>query len=778
MSIHEWLAEWLSWGWSLTINHLWQATLFSGLALAVVTLMKRGPARARYAVWLIAFLKFAVPSILIFVLAGRLGIDFSALLETAADQASEAVVVSEFAIIDLPVRANEIADEATGHNELYCGLTLVWLIGCAVVAGVWCKKRFEFSLALRAGESTACGREWDALERVRGWLAIRRRVQLVISPRIPEPGAWRTFRPVIVLPDRMADYLSEAELEAVLMHEMVHIARWDNLVSNFQMMLCCLFWFHPLIWLIDRRVLAERERACDDRVIEIGGVSKVYALSLLKVLRFCLGTKMAGVSYATGSNLRRRVERIMNNNVDRRLKMSHRMLIMATAVVVIAFSIATGLLSGDGAIAQAGQAAGSEAKTGSQHATGAMVRGGVVKVPAELASSDKDAQKVEDIAARVEQAPETIISFKNLENAPMTITDARVKAAYHSQIYKKGDDSRTASREVYMFTPDVTLINNTSKRITRVQLYFVNTESKHKIYTAQATNIEPYGSYNYKGPMHYLSLPGDPGSLSIELLGVHFEDKSYWRSPSLPPPPPVILVQGGPPPPEPPEAEAPPHPPEVEIPPGPEPPEAEAPPHPPEKAIRRYGYGLQQSATRRVQPRYPPLAKAARVSGSVAVEVFIDPEGNVVSAKAIAGHSLLIDEAVRAARLWKFAPASLSGEPVQAVGTIVFDFSLSSPSVNDTKIVRKTGGVLQGAAIKRVQPKYPEAAKEARVSGTVVVEVLVDQAGVVISARAISGHVLLTDAAVEAAERWEFTPTLLAGEPVQVIGTITFVFSL
>lgn len=94
------------------------------------------------------------------------------------------------------------------------------------------------------------------------------------------------------------------------------------------------------------------------------------------------------------------------------------------------------------------------------------------------------------------------------------------------------------------------------------------------------------------------------------------------------------------------------------------------------------------------------------------------------------------------------------------------------------KIIRKSGGVLQQSAIRRVEPVYPPLAKAAEVSGAVVVEITVDEQRDVISARAISGHPLLKDAAVDAARGWKFSPMTLGGVPVKVIGTITFNFSL
>jgi TonB family protein len=93
-------------------------------------------------------------------------------------------------------------------------------------------------------------------------------------------------------------------------------------------------------------------------------------------------------------------------------------------------------------------------------------------------------------------------------------------------------------------------------------------------------------------------------------------------------------------------------------------------------------------------------------------------------------------------------------------------------------IIRKSGGVLQGSATKRVEPGYPPLAKAARVSGAVVVEVTLDLEGNVESARPVSGHPLLKESAVAAARQWKFQPTLLTGTAVRVIGTITFNFTM
>ena len=89
-----------------------------------------------------------------------------------------------------------------------------------------------------------------------------------------------------------------------------------------------------------------------------------------------------------------------------------------------------------------------------------------------------------------------------------------------------------------------------------------------------------------------------------------------------------------------------------------------------------------------------------------------------------------------------------------------------------------SGGVLNGKAISKPQPAYPPIARAARASGVVIVSVTVDESGKVVSARGVSGHPLLIQAAVQSAYGWRFSPTMLSGQPVKVNGTITFNFTL
>ena len=92
--------------------------------------------------------------------------------------------------------------------------------------------------------------------------------------------------------------------------------------------------------------------------------------------------------------------------------------------------------------------------------------------------------------------------------------------------------------------------------------------------------------------------------------------------------------------------------------------------------------------------------------------------------------------------------------------------------------IKVGGNVQESKLIRRVEPVYPELAKRARVQGGVVLVVTVDEEGSVAEIKVISGHPLLYEAAVTAVRQWKYSPTLLNGEPVPVIATVTVIFNL
>jgi protein TonB len=85
--------------------------------------------------------------------------------------------------------------------------------------------------------------------------------------------------------------------------------------------------------------------------------------------------------------------------------------------------------------------------------------------------------------------------------------------------------------------------------------------------------------------------------------------------------------------------------------------------------------------------------------------------------------------------------------------------------------------VSQSRATTKVKPVYPPTAKKMNATGTVEVEITISEAGLVVEATAISGHLALRSAAVDAARKWVFNPAILNGAPVRVKSVLTFVFA-
>jgi protein TonB len=101
-----------------------------------------------------------------------------------------------------------------------------------------------------------------------------------------------------------------------------------------------------------------------------------------------------------------------------------------------------------------------------------------------------------------------------------------------------------------------------------------------------------------------------------------------------------------------------------------------------------------------------------------------------------------------------------------------------APPRQETGPVRLASTIISSKTLEKPAPPYPPIAKAANVQGAVAVQIVIDEQGHVISAKATSGHPLLLNSAVQAAYRARFTPTVLGGQPVKVTGSITYNFLL
>jgi TonB family protein len=187
-------------------------------------------------------------------------------------------------------------------------------------------------------------------------------------------------------------------------------------------------------------------------------------------------------------------------------------------------------------------------------------------------------------------------------------------------------------------------------------------------------------------------------------------------------------------------------------------------------------------------PAYPADAKAARIQGTVVVELVVDEQGVPVSARALEGPPQLAPTAVAYAREWRFEPALVNGKAVQARFKLTMPFRLRedapAPKTSAGK-VDTTPGQAKDTDFSRIKvayqppaPAYPPVAKANRIQGTVVVEIIVDEQGLPVGVKALSGPEELQGAAMAYAEDWRFEPFKIKGKPAKARFKLTMPFRL
>ena len=213
-------------------------------------------------------------------------------------------------------------------NPLPAILFAVWLCGFAVSIVAWFR----------------CWRQMQTARRGAIPYALRLPIPVMSSSSRLEPGVFGIRKPVLLLPEGIENRLTSAQLHMVLAHEMCHVRRPDNLTAAIHMIVEAVFWFYPLVWWIRARLVEERERACDEAVVQSGSDPEAYAEGILSVCKFYVESPFSCVSGISGSDLKKRIIRIMTERVARKLDLRRKLLLGGVGVLTVAVPVAFGLL--------------------------------------------------------------------------------------------------------------------------------------------------------------------------------------------------------------------------------------------------------------------------------------------------------------------------------------------------------------------------------------------------------------------------------------------------
>jgi bla regulator protein BlaR1 len=323
---------------SLLANHLWQSTLFAAFAALLTLFFRESRAQVRYALWLAASLKFVIPFSLLTGVGGRFG------LHTVPAQSAQAVSyvfeqVSQPFAVAAPAAAVPATSESSSANWIVGALCAIWVIGFAAILFSWFMRWRRLRTALRQSSTLEFGIP----------------IEVRTSPAFTEPGVFGLLRPVLFVPAGITDSLTSPQLNAIVAHELCHVHRRDNLTSALHMGVEALFWFHPLVWWLGARLMAERERACDEQVLLRGCEPEAYAEGILRICELYLESPLPCVAGVTGANLKTRIEEIMSQRIGLKLNLARKIALVTAASAAIALPVAVGIMNAPASLAQSPQ---------------------------------------------------------------------------------------------------------------------------------------------------------------------------------------------------------------------------------------------------------------------------------------------------------------------------------------------------------------------------------------------------------------------------------------
>ena len=316
-------------GWTV-VHSLWQSFIVALLLSAYLLALQKTNARMRYIAGNVA---------LAAILAAAITTFFIMLKKTAIapELASSVIAFDGLVTVNIFEEA-----QAVGFSEYFNEnmplIVTVWLVGMfffllKMLGGLLYLQR------LRHRYLTPLPRQWqEMLGALAGELNLQRHVQLAESVLVRVPLVIGWLKPVILMPIGAVNSLTTEQVEAILAHELAHIARHDFLVNLLQSVIEILFYFNPAVWWISANVRTERENCCDDLAVQLCGDSLAYAKSLVSLQEMHQAAPAFAMPFSKNKNqLLNRIQRILQpsqNKSNVMEKLSATLLLLAAVVML------------------------------------------------------------------------------------------------------------------------------------------------------------------------------------------------------------------------------------------------------------------------------------------------------------------------------------------------------------------------------------------------------------------------------------------------------------
>lgn len=318
----------------LALQHVWQGAMLPGMVWLVVTVQRGVSAQARSRLWLCAlalatFLPLAV------LLPGEARMISTATLAVSTQHHVARVVSGGSTAPDITTQALSFGSSwQTRVGTLLIG---IWLLGLSWGLG---RLLTQWSRARRLHRESSRPQNIDSrISRV-----LQHGVNLRVSDGIASPMVVGVIRPCILLPRDLFDNASRQTLVHVIHHELAHVRRGDLWVAWLQAVSLAVYWWSPLLRLINARLDMNREMACDEQAIIQSGNAIDYANALLASTRSALLHSGSHRTLAIGifesrAALTHRMEALLNLNIGKSMHGKKAMLMATSSMIFLSMSL-------------------------------------------------------------------------------------------------------------------------------------------------------------------------------------------------------------------------------------------------------------------------------------------------------------------------------------------------------------------------------------------------------------------------------------------------------
>jgi TonB family protein len=477
--------------------------------------------------------------------------------------------------------------------------------------------------------------------------------EFYIDPGIAGPVTFGSVRPVVLLPPSFPGMPEEAA-HAVALHELLHVKRRDWLFTVGEEIIRGLLWFHPAIWWLLDRVQLAREQAVDEEVVGITRDQERYVGALLEIAAVRLQPELAPAPlFLRKRQLTERVSFLVKGG-----QMSKKHLYASVLAVMVLLPFATGLVIRafplQGA-AQLGDPDGDGVQVGESPFR--LLHRTPIEYPAEALSQGISGSVVADL--KVNDKGEVYDAA--VVSGPPSLRAAVLKSVLNWHYDLSGEAKRPEHFEVAVrFTAPVlpaagrtnaVTPGSTSAILKKIDVTGVPAELRDRV----LSSIPVHAGDRVN--------PADLAALRRAVTEIDEHNSVSLRNTAPDDVEVVIAIPGR----------------RMGVTSGPAPMAALAgiPIEAGAKRIRVKGEVEQANVISKVVPVYPPLAKQARIQGTVILNALIDRQGKVKGLELVGGHPLLVESAVDAVKQWVYRPVLLNGDPVEVITEITVHFTLA-----------------------------------------------------------------------------------------------------